>query len=320
MNGKRNGIIYLNKETVELACDPGSFFIRNAGFLFLFCVIIPMPVSVLLGLFKDRLDAKAYFVLGSVLSYAVMAIVCAAFIIGYRQRVSAGIRAAGWRSCMLAVFAQSAVYPFLLFVSNLCAYLMPDLTLDAGSETESVLIDIGFPVGYVILALIPSVVEELICRGVIYGAVRNKSMLSAVVVSTLCFSLMHHNIDQIAYTAFFGILLCFIREYSGSVFPCILAHLAFNSTGTWLIYFPAENGSGDSNPQSGFMAEHGLLLALSVVGIVVSIVLVDLIKKSSNYESEGPAREDRDASMPILAYAIGWAVCAAAVILRLIGA
>lgn len=308
--------IYLNKETAELARDPGAFFARNSGFLFLFCVIVPWPLRIILGLFRDMLPAPAYLMISSLAGYAVMLAVCGAFIAGYRQRVSSGIRGAGMNAFVIAICAQGAVYPFLLFVSELCAHLIPGAARGIDSETMGALAGTGPFGGYIVLALVPAVTEELICRGAVYGALRKSGACAAVIFSTLCFALMHRDIGQMIYTALFGVLLCFIREYSGSVFPCMLAHLAFNTGGFLLIYFPYEAGPDAASGDESFMGLHWPLLAAGVAGLAGAVFLLKALRRSSGYVRDGrPESDGPEASLPMLPYAIGWAICLAAAIL-----
>lgn len=48
-------------------------------------------------------------------------------------------------------------------------------------------------------------------------------------VPAFCFSLLHGNIQQCAYAFLFGAVLGILREASGSVWPCVAAHMVFNA-------------------------------------------------------------------------------------------
>lgn len=315
---KNKRFFYLNKETAELTADPSAFMARNAGFLFLFCAVVPWPVSVVLNLFRNALPADAYFTIGSLVPYAVMAVVCIAFIAGCFQGKASGLRPAKWPAFWLALLAQCAIYPLLLLVSDIFAYLTPGRVLILSEGAEQALLSAGPVAGYVILAAVPAAVEELLFRGAIYGALRDRGMAVAAIVSTACFSLIHHNLDQVAYTALFGIMLCFVREYSGSAFPCMLAHFALNSASVTSIYFPEllpAGGVQDAGAGQGFMESRGWLLAAAAVGIAAAAALLFLTRKACRYEKPEARDPETMLPMPITPFAVGWGICVMAIML-----
>ena len=80
------------------------------------------------------------------------------------------------------------------------------------------------------LALVPAVAEELMFRGVLFGALRPRiGPSNAVIVSALAFGLYHGSIYRFAPAAFAGVLLGFTRAASGSLAPALAFHLANNA-------------------------------------------------------------------------------------------
>lgn len=279
-----------NKERAELVNDPARFMVRGSGFVFLFGVFIPWPVNVVLSLLSGHMPNILRFVLAMAVPDALILIVCAAFIMGYSQSSACGIKAPGWIPMCLAPFLQFAAYPFLLFVASFFSFLAPNNTLSM-DNTESFLLQLGPVWGYLLLCVFPALAEELLCRGIIYGMLRRRSAFAAFLMSTLCFSLMHGNFDQIAYSALLGLLLCAVREFTGSVFPCMLMHFLLNSISVTMIYFgddifgPTLDVVQDT-PRMSFWDENSGLFAIGVIGIVIVIGLLLVLRHFSRYEHD----------------------------------
>ena len=81
----------------------------------------------------------------------------------------------------------------------------------------------------VYVVLFGPIVEELLCRGAILGTLK-KSMSPAwaITLSALVFALIHGNLYQIVFTLPLGLLLGALAHVSGSVWPSVALHCAFN--------------------------------------------------------------------------------------------
>jgi hypothetical protein len=75
--------------------------------------------------------------------------------------------------------------------------------------------------------------EEFFFRGFFFAALRNwKGMWPAAVITGLVFGAIHVGSADAALLpplAFFGFVLCVLRERTGSLLPCIVLHCANNS-------------------------------------------------------------------------------------------
>lgn len=96
--------------------------------------------------------------------------------------------------------------------------------------------DVDLPSGFfgVILtflsgAFFPALVEEFAMRGVVLGVVKKHyGNGTAIIISSILFSLMHGNLEQIPFTFLLGLYLGYITVYTGSVFPAVILHFANN--------------------------------------------------------------------------------------------
>lgn len=85
-------------------------------------------------------------------------------------------------------------------------------------------------------ALMPACFEEFTFRGLLYGQYRQKHVGKAILLSALCFGLMHMNFNQFLYAFLLGICLAVLLEVSGSLLLPILMHATFNGTSILLVY------------------------------------------------------------------------------------
>ena len=94
---------------------------------------------------------------------------------------------------------------------------------------------------HILLMLAVGFLEELIFRGFLFEALREKSLKTAVLVSSLTFGVGHlvnffngsgmsfgEVLFQIVFAALFGFLFVMVYLRSGSLIPCILSHQAVN--------------------------------------------------------------------------------------------
>jgi uncharacterized protein len=86
-----------------------------------------------------------------------------------------------------------------------------------------------------VVCLIGPVVEEMLFRGIMLRSFLNQySRITAIVLSAAIFGAAHLNVYQFFAGLCTGILLGWLYERTQSLWPCILFHVAYNSTLTLL--------------------------------------------------------------------------------------
>lgn len=149
-------------------------------------------------------------------------------------------------------------------------------------------------------ALIPTVItigilgpimEELLFREVLLERLRVYSDLTAIIVTSVCFGLLHGNIQQIIYTIPFGMILAYVKVKTNDIRYSIGLHMAVNLLGSILI--PNLSGSGNQY----LMMVAGLVMIgcymLGIVSVVLGFVLkwVDFSKlEKGEIQLEHPVR------------------------------
>jgi membrane protease YdiL (CAAX protease family) len=84
-----------------------------------------------------------------------------------------------------------------------------------------------------LVSVVAPIAEEFFFRGFFFAALRNwKGVWPAAIITGLVFGSIHIGSAETALLlplAFFGFVLCVLRERTGSLFPCIVLHSANNS-------------------------------------------------------------------------------------------
>ena len=95
---------------------------------------------------------------------------------------------------------------------------------------------IGFLIFTIASAVVPAMVEEFGCRGILIGILKPMGEGFAIVISAAVFGLLHGNFIQIPFAFLIGLILGFIRIKTGSLLLCILIHFINNFISVLLNY------------------------------------------------------------------------------------
>lgn len=80
------------------------------------------------------------------------------------------------------------------------------------------------------LSILPAIFEELLFRGAILKMLSKYGNGVAIVISSICFGLIHQNITQGIFAFLMGLILSFITIKTKSILPAILIHFLNNFT------------------------------------------------------------------------------------------
>lgn len=119
--------------------------------------------------------------------------------------------------------------------------LMQALNLPDISKQQFDVMQSGW-IGIFSISILGPILEELLFRGAITGALLQKySPVKSIVISALIFGVIHMNPVQIAGASIIGLLLAWVYYRSGSLIPCILMHIINNSLSVYLnVRYPEE--------------------------------------------------------------------------------
>ena len=95
----------------------------------------------------------------------------------------------------------------------------------------------GIMLTMIATCVVPALIEEFACRGILMGALKKYGNGFAVFASAVLFGIMHGNFRQIPFAFLVGLVLGFVTIKSGSLWPAIFIHAFNNGTSVLFDYF-----------------------------------------------------------------------------------
>lgn len=97
-----------------------------------------------------------------------------------------------------------------------------------------------FLFGVLTVAILPAICEEFLHRGLLLKiSQKTWGYKTAIVISSLCFGLMHLNIQQFFFATVLGLLMAVVDLVAGSIYPSIIMHFFNNFFNVFLSYASA---------------------------------------------------------------------------------
>ncbi len=177
-----------------------------------------------------------------------------------------------------AICCTGIVLSLFLLTNPLFSWLDLGLQKIGLSSTNTYLINNWgrFFASVVVLAILPAIGEELVFRGAVFGGLKQKSASFAVVMSTLCFTLMHMSIFQVGYQFELGLAFAIVMLLCNDIKYTILMHF-FNNFAILLIEFMYRRYGFVS--YLGGLIDIWVAVVLFVVGIGLSVLLIWMLSK-----------------------------------------
>ena len=137
--------------------------------------------------------------------------------------------------------------PFLLFGIGFCSFsniamsyadqifqgFGIDYDVDFGDNPTGVF---GFLLSFIATAIVPALVEEFACRGIVLELLKKYGQGFAIVASSIIFGIMHGNFEQIPFAILVGLILGYIYVKTGSIWTGVLVHGVNNAISVIFTY------------------------------------------------------------------------------------
>jgi len=146
----------------------------------------------------------------------------------------------------------------VVLVSALYAYVMPAQDGHGGIQEAARHFEaIALPLLFCLIAVLPPLCEELLCRGFFLSAMLpRRGEAAAIALSALLFALLHMEVYRLPGTFLAGVMLGYVGVRTGSVLAAILFHMVYNG-----VLFTAA-----VRPSLAHGLEHASPLAILVAG------------------------------------------------------
>lgn len=195
-----------------------------------------------------------------------------AFASGIPPRELLALRRAPLLVCLAAAALGAALQVPASLLSNLIEHFFP--TPPAVLAERMARITPSSPLNAVAILLVVAglgpCVEEFFFRGALFGALRKGyGALPTAAVVSFCFSLAHVDLRLFLPLLFAAVVLGYVREYTGSIWPGLALHAAFNATTLQLVFMGASpDGKTPDIPVS-----------IAITGTVLSVLLFRVVRR-----------------------------------------
>lgn len=128
-----------------------------------------------------------------------------------------------------------ALAAILVWIFNFFPWFNPDEVQNVGFSTF--LIGGDRIIAFITLVVVAPIAEELIFRGWLYGKLRRQlSMPIAIFLVSLLFGLVHGQWNVGVNVFALSVVLCGLREITGTIYSGILVHILKNAVAFFLLY------------------------------------------------------------------------------------
>ena len=194
--------------------------------------------------------------------------------------------------------------PLCILLNLQTQFLVPNVVADMFSSISRMPLLLNL----LYCACLPALVEEYLFRGVFYQYFRPYGLLKTALITGLMFGLAHLNLNQFLYAVAIGVFFTFLKDASGSLFACMLAHTVVNGLNVLAQYIATMNlpenvtsamveAQSETASVSGLSLIYWILLtAVATAGVILAIIVMRQIAKTCGREkvfSEAAKGRDR---------------------------
>ena len=204
---------------------------------------------------------------------------------------------AGVRIDQTIMFSKSkkgTFLPFILFGIGFCSFsnismsyasgifqsFGIDYDVDFGDNPEGIF---GFLLSFIATAIVPALVEEFACRGIMLGLLKKYGEGFAIVTSAIIFGIMHGNFEQIPFAVMVGLILGYIYVKTENIWTCIAVHSANNAISVVFTYLEKSMSVNMQNL---------LYTVYLIISMLVGVIAILLFAKNSNENYSLKKEED----------------------------
>lgn len=189
------------------------------------------------------------------------------------------IKAPGVRGIIGSIVLQAGVMGIAELLGSALTELFPSSSSSVDTQFSTILDKVPFVPALILIALLPAFCEEIMFRGMLFSAFRQKySPAVSVAVVSVLFGISHMSLIRFIPTAILGAALGYAVVKTGSIISSSCMHFMNNALSVVLMYygnlFPALSGKTLTGPAMAVCA------ALGVVCIPLGVVILGTRKNN----------------------------------------
>ena len=135
----------------------------------------------------------------------------------------------------------------------------------------------AFFLNVLLVAILPAICEEFLHRGLLLQGTKHMGFGKAIIISSICFGLIHFNIGQVAYAIVLGLIMGFASVVAKNIWVPVIMHFTNNFIAVYL-EFASANGwfLGDYVAWINSLGQFKLLVVCVICFVVLSIISLAL--------------------------------------------
>ena len=267
----------------------------NIYFLIILLLEIFAPIALLpIYKFIGVSDIRILLFLNHVILFLLPAMIYI-FINKLSIRKTLRLNKLHWQDTLLIILLGFLVQPVMTFFSLISSFFFNNEVGAFVSEITST--------PYILLlglvALLPSITEEVTIRGIVLSGYENQNRYIAAVITGLFFGILHLDPQQFLYATILGFLFALVVRITNSIYASMIMHFIINGTSVTLAkiasmimdIFPNINEGTDFTLKNISISEkmmlifsYGFLSIIFSVFVFLIIYYLDKINKKRNIE------------------------------------
>ncbi len=163
------------------------------------------------------------------------------------------------------------IYPFISLISYISSLFFENVSAEILSETQSM----PFFLSMLTIAVMPSISEELILRGIFLSNFGEDKNFRYALLNGLFFGLLHGNLSQFFFAFFMGLIFYYIVKIGNSIFLTMYAHFLVNGSQVILMYITPTETLEASTVET---FDLNTFIFFSVLCFVFGLILIPVFK------------------------------------------
>lgn len=127
---------------------------------------------------------------------------------------------------------------FVSIFSKVFPWFNSEQSQDVGFAAESLTSRLDYVLAFITLVVVAPIAEETTFRGLLYGKLRSSkvNVVIAMLITSIVFSALHGQWNVGVNVFCMSLVMCFMREVTGTIYSSILLHMLKNGLAFYLLY------------------------------------------------------------------------------------
>ncbi len=176
------------------------------------------------------------------------------------------------------------IYPFISLISYISGLFFENVSEEILSET----LNMPFYLSMLTIAIMPSISEELVLRGVFLSNFNDSKNFRYALLNGFFFGLLHGNLSQFFFAFFIGVVFYYIVKIGNSLFLSMYAHFLINGSQVLLMYVALDEEALNAT-ETVATYEPAVVTFFTVACVICGLILIPVIRGFIKHNSYNKA-------------------------------